>query len=141
MPLVPRDKVVQMSLTCFHSSCFAAPSTPSPPLRDDDDLYNLVAPRRMLHNNKEAKSKLLTGTVSSDLRNNKTKSSSTALHDPAAQSTAPTPSLLLGLALHTLRLVGAVRQKKRRLNIFFFRLCLLFLLFLLKCRHCRYDCL
>lgn len=112
MPLVPRDKVVQMSLTCFHSSCFAAPSTPSPPLRDDyDDLYNLVAPRRMLHNNKEAKSKLLTGTASSDLRNNKTKSSSTALHDPAAQSTAPAPSLLLGLALHTLRLVGAVRQK------------------------------
>lgn len=87
----------------------------STPLRDDDDLYNLVAPRRMLHNNKEAKSKLLTGTASSDLRNNKTKSSSTALHDPAAQST-PTPTPLLGLtfkakALHTLRLVGAVRQK------------------------------
>lgn len=138
MPLVPRDKVVQMSLTCFHSSCFAAPSTPSLPLRDDDDLYNLVAPRRMLHNNKEAKSKLLTGTASSDLRNNKTKSSSTALHDPAAQCCPYSLSAARpGIAYFT---AGrrCKTKKKRRLNIFFFPS---FLLFLLKCRHCRYDCL
>lgn len=112
-----------------------------PPLRDDyDDLYNLVAPRRMLHNNKEAKSKLLTGTASSDLRNNKTKSSSTALHDPAAQCCP----YFLSAARPGIAYFTAGRRcetKKRRLNIFFFLLCLSFLLFLLKCRHCRYDCL
>lgn len=88
-----------------------------PPLRDDDDLYNLVAPRRMLHNNKEAKSKLLTGTASSDLRNNKTKSSSTALHDPTAQCCP----YFLSAARPGIAYFTAGRRcetKKRRLNIF-----------------------